>query len=288
MILDPNYASDFSDAGERSKAILGSTKALQDEIKAWKQLYNNDISAEWGGIGTDTLYLKDNEVMKTDRKGRKLGKYYDTLKKIYEAEGKNINDEMKRKELNDRRDNLEASIKNLRESLKPFMDPIKEEGKKFEVDLTSRNKNIPDDVTLRDQFRVLQGFNNIGRERLWDRTRFDIEFGGRPVKFDLMKAQQGYFQIVYENPVKEERYGGTQYDKHIFPKINMIKGNDDMETRKKQVKLAEFMRENLDKPIKKQPKYMDVINELQELQDIKVKRAVEDFVILGNVAEAAA
>ena len=310
MILDPGYTSSFSSAPDSQKQlILDNTIDLRSKIADWDQTYSTDTKAYWGGIGTDTLYLRDDEVMK----GRNLGKYYTSLSDLVDKEAGKIKDERKRlkdetdpairkteearldvqqRQLSEKRASLEASLKNMRGSLKPFFDPIKKEGREFKIDLTPKNDKIPDGVTLRDQFRVLQAFNTIGRKRLMERTRFKIHVGRRKVRFNLKKAPQGYFQVYYENPKKEERYGGTKYDEHIFPRLNKIKGKDDIETRKKQVKLAEFMIENLDKPIKEQPSYTDLIGDsdvpLPELEDVKNKRAVEDLVILGNVVEAAA
>ena len=307
MILDPAHSSDTLETKvadeEQRKKILADTEALRNEIKGWEDVYREkNLKQYWGEIGTDSLYLRDGETV-----GR-AGKYPNTVKKLYEGEKKTIDDARKElksepdatkkkaeekklddalKQLNDKRGRLETSVKNLRKSIRKFTAPMRDDAKKSFVDLTA----IKPEPTLRDQFRVLQAFNNIGRERLWEQTEFKIKFGGRDAKFTLKKAPLGYFQMFYDNP-KEERYGGTQYDKHIFPQINKIKGKDTPETRKKQVKLAEFIRENLDKKISEQPKYEDLINDkevpLKELEDIKVKRAVEDFVILGNVVEAAA
>ena len=314
MILDPTYTSDFSNApASQRQEILDNTVALRDAIADWDQAYGSDTKAYWGGIGTDTLYLKNSEVMQGGSSNR--GKYFEALNMLVENEQTKIDnerellksepDEAKRKaekarldmeqtELTKKRNKLAASLRKLREKLKPLFDPVKKDGRKFEVDLTSKNPRIPDDVTLRDQFKVLQGFNNIGRERLWERTKFKVEFGRREVEFTLQKAPQGYFQVYYGNPKKGEKYGkgGTKYDEDIFPQINKIKGNDDLETRKKQVKLAEFIRENLDKPIKEQPTYSGLVGDqdvpLPELDDVKNKRAIEDLVILGNAVEAAA
>ena len=174
------------------------------------------------------------------------------------------------------------------------MNPIKKKGRNFKVDLTSDNDKIPKEVTLRDQFRVLQGYNNIARERLWETTEFKIEFGGRPVTFKLRKAPQGYFQVFYENPIKKEKYQkkGTSYDNDIFAQLDTIKGESDIATRQKQVKIAEFITANLDSKIGEQPKYDTLVTDskssIKELEDVKTKRAVEDLVILGNVNEAAA
>ena len=316
MIFDPHHSSDTLTSNvadeKQSEKILANIDALRDEIRGWENAYGKDIKPDWGGIGTDALYLRDGETVKGQ------GKYLKTVKDLFETENNKIDhekeklksetDESKRKveekklddalkQLNDKRGRLEATVKDLRKSLRKFTAPMREDAKRSFVDLT----NIKPEPTLKDQFRVLQGFNNIGRERLWEQKEFKIKFGGRDVNFILKKAPQGYFQIHYSNPVAAERYGGTKYDIHIFPQINKIKEinkigdkevEDEAETRKKQVKLAKFIIDNLDKKISEQPKYEDLIEDnkvpLKELEDIKVKRAVEDFVILGNVVEAAA
>ena len=300
MIFGSTDSPDFSNI-QNSQEILDATNALKTEISNWETLYGENLRPHWGGIGTDTLYLRDDEVMQkiisrkkdgTEKEIRK-GKYFETLKGLgKEIRKKFKGNTAKLNELPERSNSLETKLENLRRSLKSVFDPIKRDGQEFEVDLTSGNRRIPKETTLRDVFRVLQGFNNIGRERLWEKTRFTIEFGGRPVTFDLNKAPQGYFQIYYENPIKGERYGGTKYDEHIFKTLNTVKGDNDVETREKQVKLAEFIKNNLDSPIGEQPSYASLINEpavpMSELEDVKIKRALDDLTILSNVAESGA
>ena len=300
MIFGSTDSPDFSNI-QNSQEILDATNALKTEISNWETLYGENLRPHWGGIGTDTLYLRDDEVMQkiisrkkdgTEKEIRK-GKYFETLKGLgKEIRKKFKGDTAKLNELPERSNSLETKLENLRRSLKSVFDPIKRDGQEFEVDLTSGNRRILKETTLRDVFRVLQGFNNIGRERLWEKTRFTIEFGGRPVTFDLNKAPQGYFQIYYENPIKRERYGGTKYDEHIFKTLNTVKGDNDVKTREKQVKLAEFIKNNLDSPIGEQPSYASLINEpavpMSELEDVKIKRALEDLTILSNVAESGA
>ena len=273
---------------------------MRAEIDTWDKTFGTDTKAYWGGIGTDTLYLSDRDVMKTTtnektKKTTNHGKYFEDLKELdREVKRRFRRDKPTKDKLPGRKASLEAKLKKVRETLGEIYDPIKTEGSTFKVDFTAKNSRIPDDVTLRDQFRVLQGFNNIARERLWGKTEFDINFGGRDVKFTLDKASWGYSQLFYENPVKDEKYGkrGTAYDKDIFPQLESIKGSDNVETRKKQVKIAEFMTENLDKPIGDQPKYTDLVNDpdvpLPEMDNIHNKRVVEDLVILGSAVEAAA
>ena len=314
MVIDPTYSATFSDLPEsQRKEILDSVKDLKENIAGWKQQYGKDLSPDFGGIGIDTLELKDNEVMTLE--GKKQGAYYNILNNYEKMEKKIIagkreklrteKDKVKRKagkeildqesrSLKAKRKSLESSLKKLRMSLKDAIEPVKRKRQNYQVDLTSNNDKIPRETTLRDQFRVLQGYNSIARERLWDKTEFKIEFGGRPVKFILRKAPQGYFQIFYENPIKEEKYQkkGTSYDNDIFVQLDTIKGDSEIETRQKQVKIAKFIIANLDSKMGEQPKYETLVEDvsvpIKELEDVRTKRAVEDLVILGNVVEAAA
>ena len=304
MILDPDYSPKFStvtDTDQRQK-ILEDTEALRNKIKDWKTVYGTDLTPDWGGIGTDTLYLKNGETVGHN------GKYTSTLKKLFRTEMEKINREKetigkdefdtRQSQLKQKHGSLEDSVKSLRKSVQKLVNPMKEEAKALEIDLTSSNDKIPPEIKLRDQLRVLQAFNSIGRDRLWEKMRFKVEFGGRPVQFTLQKARQGYNQLEYGYPSdidRGEKYGGTQYDKHIFPQIDKIKGNTDEETREKHVELAKFIKKNLDNEIGKQPKYDELFSDtlpekdrIKELNDLKIKRAVEDLVILGCTAEAAA
>ena len=197
---------------------------------------------------------------------------------------------------------LEDKTKELINAMKEVAEPLKNERKADTrvIDLTPSNSNIQQDTTLLDVCRVLQAYDHIEKERFWGEKRFKVLIGGRNVEFTLGKAPLGKFQIFYEIPVSAEKYGGTKYKDNVFKKLDEIKGTkkvkgkdveDEELTKNKQIKVAEFMLENLKKSMKDQPTYDNLIKDkkvpISELNDVKFKRVVEDFILLTNVIEAA-
>ena len=124
----------------------------------------------------------------------------------------------------------------------------------------------------------------------------------------LLKAKLGSFQIFYDIPDPNEKYPpdvgakqrGTKYKEHVFHTLDQIKGKtqgkangeDEAQTRKKQVKVAEFMLGNLKNSMDNQPTYANLTNDptvpMPELNEVRIKRVVEDFILLTNIVEAAA
>ena len=139
MIMDSTYSATFTDLLEsQRKKILANIKDLKQDIADWKQRYGMDLNPDYGGIGMDTLELRDDEVMKKiiinpgkkgkgksgkkgegspgkegeskDEKILKLGAYYKTLDKHKELEKKKIKE--KRAKLKNEKDEKKRKLKN--------------------------------------------------------------------------------------------------------------------------------------------------------------------------------
>eukprot|EP00794_Sanderia_malayensis_P016205 gene16205-17836_t len=350
------------DLKEKQLEMERQVKILIQEKQKWKKYHGIEIERYFPGIGTDCLYLKDNEVMKVTetrrKKGdtekitiRKAGKYFDILKEFrklkknkisilkkeirkLEKEGSSdtsgkiaeLNEEIKKLsekpadviDVNDLADTWKTSLIEIRKSLTEVYSNVKKEGTNVEVDLTSNNKNIPDNVKLRDVLRVLQGYQEIERDRLWDKTKFKVGIGGEEFEFYLKRAPYGYYQIFYEMASKDEtqkkmerkmKYKserlGTQY-KDILSQIDKIEvKGDDVKAREMQVEVAKYMLENLDNKIGEQTKLPDIIPDFEDPSKAKdndekdeilwrnqqrkndIKKTIGDFLILVNVVEAA-
>eukprot|EP00794_Sanderia_malayensis_P000878 gene878-174_t len=369
LITSDNPGSDDSlkfkdfpqDAKEKRLEIIDKVNKLIQEKEKWKKYHGIAIEEYFPGIGTDCLYLKDDEVMKVTETRKKTGdtekitirqtgKYFDILKEFQnlkknkisilkkeirklekedssDASGKiaELNEEIKKLsekpagviDIKDLVDTWKTSVLELRKSLTEVFSNVKKEGRDFEVDMTSNNKNIPDNVKLRDVLRVLQGYQDIARERLWDKTKFKVGIGGGEFEFYLKRAPLGYYQIFYEMASKDEtqkkmekkmKYKserlGTQY-KDILNQIDKIEvKGDDVKTREMQVKVAKFMLENLDNKIGEQTELPDIIPDFEDPSKAKnkqeeeivwrnkqrkndMKKTIGDLSILVNVVEAA-
>eukprot|EP00794_Sanderia_malayensis_P000879 gene879-177_t len=370
LITSDNPGSDDSlkfkdfpdDVKEKRLEIIDKINKLNQEKEKWKKYHGIEIEKYFPGIGTDCLYLKDDEVMKVTETRKKTGdtekitirqtgKYFDILKEFQnlkknkisilkkekrklekedssDASGKiaKLNEEVKKLsekpagviDVKDLADTWKTSVLELRKSLTEVFHNVKKEGKNFEVDMTSNNKNIPDNVKLRDVLRVLQGYQDIARERIWDKTKFKVGIGGEELEFYLKRAPLGYYQIFYEMTGKDEtqkkmekkmKYKserlGTQY-KDILSQIDKIEvKGDDVKTREMQVKVAKFMLENLDNKIREQNELPDIIPDFEDPSKAKnkqeeeeivwrnkqrkndMKKTIGDLSILVNVVEAA-
>eukprot|EP00794_Sanderia_malayensis_P019564 gene19563-21495_t len=367
-----DYSSKFAnfpqDAIAKQAEVIAGVQEIVNQKKEWKDKYNIELEKYFPGIGTDCLYLRDDQVMKvTEAEGTKKktqsGKYIETLKMLERLQKKKMRkkkselnkkkkelqkelkkelkkdpssdvDELKKKnaeldneidEISEKqkglpvqKENLETSLLKLRKSLAEVFNNVKKEGKNMEVDLTSSNQNIPKDTNLREMVRVLQGYQDIARERLWDKTKFKIAFGGEHFEFYLTRAPLGYYQIFYEMAPKgkeqsktakkmgyKSERSGTQYT-DILNQIDKIEvKGDDKKTREKQVEIAKFMLEILENPNDKQPNFPDVIPDFEdaskangdeekkkilwrnEQKKSDIKKTVGDLLILTMVVEAA-
>ena len=316
-----------SDVNVKARLDKAATE-LVNEIGQWP---SHKLNAEYGGIATDVLFLRDNQNMAKNIKGAKLGKYYGITKEMIYDENKRLNKELKKlkkqetdkqrlrkgeKMIEAERRKFSENVKKLEIKALALIDAMKEvraplfaerDADKTAVDLTSSNPNIDENkIRLIDVCRVLQAYDHIEKDRMWGEKKFRIEIGGRNVEFTLSKAKLGSFQIFYEIPDPNEKYPpeakkrGTQYKEHLFHTLNQIKGRkkgqskgeDKSQTREKQVKVAEFMLGNLKNSIGSQPTYANLINDptlpIPELDEVRIKRAVEDFILFTNIIEAAA
>eukprot|EP00794_Sanderia_malayensis_P019567 gene19569-21499_t len=346
---NPDYSSKFAkikeNGNEKRTDLIEKVQEVIDQKKIWKEDYDIKIEKYFPGIGTECLHLRDEDVM-TDKKGE----YLKTLKELVKLQKKSLEDKKlelekekgrlktsnapqeevnsiddkiqklskKEKEITRNNNKLKSSLSKLRNSLKNIFSNVKKEFSKNKVDLTASNENIPKDTTQREVLKVLQGYQDIARDRIWDKTQFKVAFGASITEFSLERAPRGYYQIYYkslrkdanqvelEKDMKYKNKGAkTQYDKHIFSQINRIKGTDEKTTRDKQVKVARFLLESLESKIGEQPEFPDVIPEIedpskaedQEQKDkilwrnkqhkIDIQVAVEKLFILGGALEAA-
>ena len=333
-MVNPPHTMDLSGVSD-AKVKARLNKAATELVKEIGQWPSHKLNAEYGGIATDVLYLRDNQNMVKDKRGVKQGKYYGITRQMINDEGKRLDKELKnlekqetdqqklqkgKKRIEAERQKFSKSVEKLETKALALIDAMKEaraplfaerDSDKTVVDLTSSNPNIDEKSTrLIDVCRVLQAYNHIEKDRMWGAKKFKIEVGGRIVEFKLLKAKLGSFQIFYEIPDPSEKYPpdveardrGTQYKEHVFHTLDQIKGEkkgkgkgkvEDKElTRKKQVKVAKFMLENLKNSMDSQPTYSNLINDptvpIPELNDVRVKRVVEDFILLTNIVEAAA
>ena len=239
---------------------------------------------------------KEKESLKKDSGDSKTHRKEEDIVKDMANKDMEIASAIKEKgSLNKKKSSLLEKTRNLLNVIKKIIPPLQERAPR-EIDLTPQNNpNMNSDVRLLDVCRVLQSYNRIADERLWFTTRFKVKFGGRNVVFTLSKARHGYNHVYYNNPIAEEQYGLRKnylsYENDIWRKLGEINGNSPHETRHKQVKVAEFMLQNLRTKIENQPMYASLINDptipIPELgNDVRLKRVIEDFVLLTHISES--
>ena len=229
-MVNPSHSMDLtgvSDANVKTRLDKAATE-LVNEIGQWP---SHKLNAEYGGIATDVLFLRDNQNMARDKNGVKIGNYYGITKQMINDEDKRLNKELKKLEKQEtdqqrlRKDKemieterrkfyenvekLEIKALALIDAMKEVRAPLfaERDADKTAVDLTSSNPNIDENkIRLIDVCRVLQAYDHIEKDRMWGGKKFKIEIGGRNVEFTLSKAKLGSFQIFYDIPDPNEKY----------------------------------------------------------------------------------